>query len=354
MDDFADWEVLHDNSKNPSVGSNSSSSDSASVKELGDLADELLDAAAAASHGVIQADYFSIDFQSKPSSLPRGDSPSQGGSSVASDNPSWIDPASPGTLHLLDNSGDLWSDSGTVSPNSRELSDGGGSDKGETRGLAEHRDFVENLSETRKPLDLVYNTSEEGFTATPQVGDDDAAIDFIENGTAAKVEIWTDSAVLDDKRQLIEVSKAAKVEDADADDASSLELGAAVGDGGNNSGKGVDSGEEVRRGRIVWWKVPLELLKYCVFKVRPVWTVSMAAAILGIVMLGRRLYRMKRKTQGLQLKVILDDKKVSQFMSKAARLNEAFSVVRRVPVVRPSLPATAPGMVVPWPVMSMR
>lgn len=43
--------------------------------------------------------------------------------------------------------------------------------------------------------------------------------------------------------------------------------------------------------------------------------------------------------------------KVSQFMSRAARLNEAFSVVRRVPVIRPALPA--PG-VAPWPVMSLR
>ena len=43
--------------------------------------------------------------------------------------------------------------------------------------------------------------------------------------------------------------------------------------------------------------------------------------------------------------------KVSQFMSRAARLNEAFSVVRRVPVIRPSLPAP---VVAPWPVMSLR
>lgn len=38
-------------------------------------------------------------------------------------------------------------------------------------------------------------------------------------------------------------------------------------------------------------------------------------------------------------------------MSRAARLNEAFSVVRRVPIVRPSLPAAG---VTPWPVMSLR
>lgn len=43
--------------------------------------------------------------------------------------------------------------------------------------------------------------------------------------------------------------------------------------------------------------------------------------------------------------------KVSQFMSRAVRLNEAFSVVRRVPIIRPSLPASG---VNPWPVMSLR
>jgi hypothetical protein len=43
--------------------------------------------------------------------------------------------------------------------------------------------------------------------------------------------------------------------------------------------------------------------------------------------------------------------KVSQFMTRATRLNEAFSVVRRVPIVRPLLPAAG---VNPWPVMSLR
>jgi hypothetical protein len=38
-------------------------------------------------------------------------------------------------------------------------------------------------------------------------------------------------------------------------------------------------------------------------------------------------------------------------MSRAARLNETFSVVRRVPIVRPLLPAAG---VNPWPMMSLR
>lgn len=104
---------------------------------------------------------------------------------------------------------------------------------------------------------------------------------------------------------------------------------------------------------VAWWRVPLEMLKYCVLRVSPVWSLSVAAAaIMGFVLYRRRwLSKMKRKSQGLHLNITVDDKKVSQFTSRAARLNEAFSVVKRVPIIRPSLPA--PGLA-PWPVMSLR
>ncbi|KAH7857617.1 hypothetical protein Vadar_014606 [Vaccinium darrowii] len=67
------------------------------------------------------------------------------------------------------------------------------------------------------------------------------------------------------------------------------------------------SGEEEKTS-VVWWKVPLEFLKFCAFRVSPVWNLSVAAAVIGFVMLGRRLYKMKRKNQSLQLKVTMDDK----------------------------------------------
>jgi hypothetical protein len=118
---------------------------------------------------------------------------------------------------------------------------------------------------------------------------------------------------------------------------------------GKEGGNGVIEAKSERSG--VWWNLPLELLKYCVFRASPVWSVSVAAAVLGLVILGRRLYKMKKKTRSLPLKLTLDDKKVSQFMNRAARLNEAFSVVKRVPIIRPSLPA--PG-VTSWPIMSLR
>ncbi|KAJ0243118.1 Transmembrane protein [Hirschfeldia incana] len=111
----------------------------------------------------------------------------------------------------------------------------------------------------------------------------------------------------------------------------------------------VRSGDESKRRETVWWKMPFVLVKYYAFRIGPVWSVSMAAAVMGFVLLGRRLYHMKKKAQRFHLKVAIDEKKVSRVMSQAARLNEAFTEVRRVPVIRPALPS--PGA---WPVLSLR
>ncbi|MQL83390.1 hypothetical protein Taro_015912 [Colocasia esculenta] len=101
----------------------------------------------------------------------------------------------------------------------------------------------------------------------------------------------------------------------------------------------------------VWWKLPVELLKFCAFRIRPVWSISIAAALVGVVLLGRRLYKKKPKIKSSPLKVSVDDKKVSHFMVRAARLNEAFSVVKRVPMIRSTLPTAG---VTPWPVLALR
>ncbi|CAI8595757.1 unnamed protein product [Vicia faba] len=127
-----------------------------------------------------------------------------------------------------------------------------------------------------------------------------------------------------------------------------------TGDIGFDSEEKVE--EKVVKGeneRFVWWKVPFEVLKHWMSPLLiPVpLSVAAAAAFLGLLILGRRLYKMKRKTQTLKLNLALDDKKVAQLMGRVARLNEAFSVVKRVPVVRPSLPAPAITL---RPVMSLR
>nr|CAB3450066.1 unnamed protein product [Digitaria exilis] len=60
---------------------------------------------------------------------------------------------------------------------------------------------------------------------------------------------------------------------------------------------------------VVWWRLPFRLMHYCAWKVKPVWSFSVAAALLGLVVLGRRMYRMKRKAKGLpQIKIAFDDK----------------------------------------------
>ncbi|CAA6660204.1 unnamed protein product [Spirodela intermedia] len=100
----------------------------------------------------------------------------------------------------------------------------------------------------------------------------------------------------------------------------------------------------------VWWKLPMEFLKLLAFKIRPTWSISMVAALMGAFMLGRRLYRKKPKSRRIPLKVSVGDK-VSPFTVPVARLNEAFSVVKRVPVIRASLPAAG---VAPWPALALR
>ncbi|PKA55962.1 hypothetical protein AXF42_Ash014634 [Apostasia shenzhenica] len=104
-------------------------------------------------------------------------------------------------------------------------------------------------------------------------------------------------------------------------------------------------------GKKIWWKLPLEFLKFCCFRIRPVWSISIAAAMVGIVMLGRKLYKMKHRSRNIQLRISVDDKKAAQFAARAARINDAFSVVRRMPIIRPSLPA---GSTAQWAALPLR
>jgi hypothetical protein len=63
--------------------------------------------------------------------------------------------------------------------------------------------------------------------------------------------------------------------------------------------------------RVVWWKIPFEVLKHWVSPLATIplpLSVAATAAFLGLLILGRRLYKMKRKTQTLKLNLALDDK----------------------------------------------
>jgi len=84
--------------------------------------------------------------------------------------------------------------------------------------------------------------------------------------------------------------------------------------------------EEVEEKRLVWWKVPFQVIRCWVNPLPlplPVWSLSVAAAaaFLGLLFLGRRLYRMKRKTQTVKLNLALDDKVLPPFIHTHAYIH---------------------------------
>lgn len=88
------------------------------------------------------------------------------------------------------------------------------------------------------------------------------------------------------------------------------------------------------------WKHPLGVWKR---RVNTLCSLGMAAALMGILVLGRRWCNGKNKNHGqsqrLRFQVFADNQRISQMMCQAARLNQAFSAMRGgggggVPVVR--------------------
>ncbi|KAJ3678086.1 hypothetical protein LUZ60_001889 [Juncus effusus] len=133
------------------------------------------------------------------------------------------------------------------------------------------------------------------------------------------------------------------------------QIGRDIIDLGSESDDSVGEVEEKAREKrwAVWWKVPFEMIRLYLSRIRPVWSISVAAAILGFMVLGRKLFKLNEQYKSRSitpLKIVLDEKKTTQLKARAARLNEAFSVVKRVPLIRASY--TANG-VTPWPVIGL-
>lgn len=270
------------------------------------------------SEGIIRSDYFSLDSHNKYAATQVEDVTD--GISVESDNPSWIDPVCDTRYSTTKEMREFWSSDG--------------SDDGK---------YVESEAKN-KELDIVE-------TATRQVAYDGSASVEMDKSLSDSGEIESKPRKYD-KIDLDTYDDDVKTHD-ESEPSSEQKIVQARGQGENEDVliETMKSDGEERNRVAVWWKLPLDLLKYCLFRASPVWTLSVAAAMMGVVILGRRLYTMKRKSRTLQLKVTVDDKKVSQFMSRAARLNEAFSVVKRGPIIRPSLPAAG---IAPWPMMALR
>ncbi|KAG9456878.1 hypothetical protein H6P81_001386 [Aristolochia fimbriata] len=323
------------------------------------------------SEGVIQSDYFALDSEKRyAKGVQEGDGEE---GQVDSDNPSWVDPASEsrfgdfgkrvvglGGVELpRRNSAGFWSDSSSEGSPARKFGDFG-DNLGFERNEFSSQNLGEALSDSGGHASAVIkfdtiSQKEESEYAKSQVsplGSD------VEHSKSAGY--WSDSSSTEPlPRQYPSVDgeggqgvgEFLKAEDREAS-AGSLADGPEAGGtslaGTENSSRSM----EEEKKRMAWWKLPFELIKFCAFRVSPIWSFSIAAAMVGLVILRRRLYKMKRKTRSIPLRVSMDDKKVSQFMIRAARLNEAFSVVRRVPIVRASLPAT--GGVNQWPAISLR
>ncbi|GMJ11712.1 hypothetical protein like AT4G10080 [Hibiscus trionum] len=355
--ELIDWEVLHSSDSD----SNSIMVNSPELRNLESIEGD--------TEGIIRSDYFSLDNQSMYAK--EGGVSEEG--SIESDNPSWIDPKP-----VAQYTGDFWSDSGSDRSDDRKLSDlvvkkdlefaenekapdfsqGVGKAEGRTDELGIFKPYGTKFSEFDR-------TKELGFGEFGDIQDQDKDLD----------KLWPDSGgdgLVSMKFEDIEkeggfgfsdcMEKGAELENSGELGNGNISTLESDGGDGNTIGKEGSTIDEMKlcarsvnegdQKKVTWWKVPFELLRYCVLRVSPAWSFSVAAAVMGFVILGRRLYKMKRKSSSLQLKVTMDDKKVSQFMTRAARLNEAFSVVRRVPIIRPSLPSTAG--VNPWPVLSLR
>ncbi|KAF3321722.1 hypothetical protein FCM35_KLT13938 [Carex littledalei] len=75
---------------------------------------------------------------------------------------------------------------------------------------------------------------------------------------------------------------------------------------------------EKRRGRV--WDLPLEIVKYCLSKVKPSWYISLAGAILGLVWISRRMHRIREKKRNESVRASMDGKNVNVISLGAANV----------------------------------
>jgi hypothetical protein len=293
--EFLDWELLHNSDNTGLVNSVGAALVEPSEK---DGTPRNFEGIEGDSEGMIRSDHFSLENRERHAKTAVEGDVSEEGDSVQSDNPSWVDPGSE-TRYARRNSGEFWSDSS--------------SDRSDERKVGEFDSKHElGLSETVKSQ-VGFEGIEEmkpGNENWGKLGPDESKFREVDVKHKDSSNFWSDSG----GDALVSMEFGDNYEN----QRERLEISSDL-DGGNGSIEnkaGADavvksdtkSGCEGDRRRVVWWKVPLEVLKYCVFRASPVWSFSMAAAVMGLVILGRRLYKMKRKSQNLQLKVTIDDK----------------------------------------------
>ncbi|KAG6431932.1 hypothetical protein SASPL_103504 [Salvia splendens] len=293
------------------------------------------------SSALIQANYFASDPHDRCEVLV------DDGDSVGYGSPSWNDPRlGEYSLHRPNKEPcEFWPDSSSERFGDQKFGElEGGNELG----------FRENEEDAKYEANEVKGEASEdlGDSGMESVGVDGDSAEISDVSEMSRID--GDSAKISDVSEMsvegdLDMHADSQVSSDEMNEIEGIESGGEVVDVAAGMKNG---GGELEKSGVVWWKMPMEFLKYCMMRMNPVWTVSLAAAFMGFVILGRRLYKMKRKSKGLKINVAVDDKKASQVMSRAARLNEAFSVVKLVPVIRPALPAV--GSTSSWSVMSLR
>lgn len=289
---FQDWEVLlHDSNVETALTSAEFSGEKST--HFGGIEGE------SDSDSIIKSDYFSLDNQGRRAeTVPERDLSEEEEGSVESDNPSWIDPSSENRYGRV-NSGELWSDSASDRSDERKFIE---FDSKTDSGIAEFLQADEELSGRIQKLDSLESHESKISGSDPNIELAFEEFDEIQSQSKDLSNFWSDSCGDVDQSG----SKVVQLEEEEGKEHLVENKNQQIEEIKVYAESGSEVGGDKRK--VVWWKVPFEVLKYCMFKANPVWSFSVAAAVMGFIILGRKLYKMKRRTQSLHLKVILDDK----------------------------------------------
>ncbi|KAJ7551587.1 hypothetical protein O6H91_06G021300 [Diphasiastrum complanatum] len=83
-----------------------------------------------------------------------------------------------------------------------------------------------------------------------------------------------------------------------------------------------------------WWKQQVEVLGVHVSQASALWSLALAATVMGLVILGQRWHHERSQNQQLRLQLGSKDEKINQLIFQISRLKDAVSGRRRVPVMR--------------------
>ncbi|KAL5993268.1 hypothetical protein ACLOJK_014192 [Asimina triloba] len=273
------------------------------------------------SEGMIRSDYFTLG---APYAKVTEEKDREEGS-VESDNPSWIDPGtkselgSGGIALPRRNSGDFWSDSGSDRSFNQGFGDydvkgelGYGDEGVRVVGLeglvTAKKDSSEFWSDARKFRSFL-GKGELGAGGIgikcPNSGE--FSSDWIGDGKVRSVDEEFEMGSGDFLKVSGGISELEGEERLDSRGFVEGEVGGLSAGTDNLVTFNGKSGEGPKK-KVVWWKLPFELLKFCAFRVSPVWSISIAAAVIGFAIMGQRLYWLKRKARSMPLKLGVDDR----------------------------------------------